>query len=209
MPNPRPEPSGTLTMVEVAALWLVAGGSVSTAPQAVAHAWAESSGRTAVTSSNPDGGTNVGLWQLDTKGVGSGHSVTDLKNPVINARLTVQGSDDGRNWGPWPDDWQAHIDAAHQAVGQLSDQAHQNGSGISGWAEHIWHDAGKDLGKAVGAVGNLLSLPSAVTGFLGDLEAPVHAALWLVNPGNWARILAGVFGFLLLGGGLIVLAKAA
>ena len=204
-----PAPSGTLTMVEIAALWIVAGGSVSTAPQAVAHAWAESSGRASVTSSNPDGGTNVGLWQLDTQGVGQGHSESDLKNPLINARLTVRGSDDGRNWGPWPDDWQAHIGAAQQAVSQLSDDAHKNGSGISGWAERIWHDAGKDIGKVAGTVENLLSLPSAVTDFLTDLEKPVHAALWLVNPGNWARILAGVFGFLLLGGGLYVLTKAA
>lgn len=196
-------------MVEVAALWIIAGGSVSTAPQAVAHAWAESSGETKVTSSNPDGGTNVGLWQLDTKGVGAGHSVTELQEPLINARLTVRGSDDGRNWGPWPDQWQEHIGAAQQAVQQLSSDAHSHNEGIGSWAEHLWHDAGKDIGKAVGVVGNLLSLPSSVTGFLGDLEAPVHAALWLINPGNWARILAGVFGFLLLGGGLIVLAKAA
>lgn len=206
---PAPTPQGVLTMVEVAALWLIAGGSVATAPEAVAHAWAESSGDVKVTSSNPDGGTNVGLWQLDTKGVGAGHTVAQLQDPVTNARLTVKGSDNGRNWGPWPDQWQEHIDQADQAVNDLSKQAQSHGEGISGWAEHLWKDAGKDISKVGKTVGGLLSLPSQVTDFLAALEKPVQAMMWIVNPTSWARIIAGIFGFLLLGAGLLTLMKAA
>ncbi len=60
-----------------------------------------------------------------------------------------------------------------------------------------------------GLLGQVLGLPKEVTGFLQALEKPVHAALWLVNPTSWARIIAAVAGFLLLGAGLVTLAKAA
>jgi hypothetical protein len=82
-------------------LWIEGGGSRSTAPIAAAIAMAESSGNTNAESDNPDGGTNVGPWQLDTNGVGAGHSVSELKDPVTNAQLAVKGSGDGRNWSDW------------------------------------------------------------------------------------------------------------
>jgi len=68
---------------------------------AAAVAMQESSGRTGVTSPNPDGGTNVGLWQLDTKGVGAGHTVEQLQDPATNARITIMGSANGTNWSHW------------------------------------------------------------------------------------------------------------
>jgi hypothetical protein len=61
----------------------------------------ESTGRPWVTSPNPDGGVNVGLWQLDTLGKGAGHSVAQLQDPLTNARVTVATTDDGANWTAW------------------------------------------------------------------------------------------------------------
>jgi hypothetical protein len=85
----------------IAALWEREGGSAATAANAACHAMQESSGRSWVTSSNPDGGTNVGYWQLDTKGKGAGYSVAQLQDPATNARVAVQATDDGTDWSAW------------------------------------------------------------------------------------------------------------
>lgn len=83
-------------------LWQQAGGSSATANNAACHAMQESSGNPKVTSSNPDGGTNVGLWQLDTPGgVGAGYSIAQLQNPLLNAQITVRATNNGTNWSQW------------------------------------------------------------------------------------------------------------
>jgi hypothetical protein len=82
-------------------LWQSAGGSAATANNAACHALQESSGDASITSPNPDGGTNVGLWQLDTKGVGAGHTVSQLQNPATNAMITVRGTRNGTDWSEW------------------------------------------------------------------------------------------------------------
>ena len=90
-----------LSYNQVKQLWTTAGGSQQTAAIAAAIAYAESSGIEGATSSNPDGGTNVGLWQLDTKGVGAGYTVEQLKDPDTNARITVLKTANGTNWNAW------------------------------------------------------------------------------------------------------------
>jgi len=90
------------TYAQLEQLWINNGGSKMTAPLAAAIAEAESSGRSDATSSNPDGGTNVGLWQLDTPGgVGAGHSVSALQDPNLNAQVAVRGSSGGSDWSEW------------------------------------------------------------------------------------------------------------
>lgn len=96
-----PSVSGNYSIPELEALWTSQGGSSNTAFEAANIAMAESSGRPAVTSSNPDGGTNVGLWQLDTKGVGSGYTVQQLQDPATNARLTIMHTANGTVWTQW------------------------------------------------------------------------------------------------------------
>jgi hypothetical protein len=86
---------------QIKALWTGNGGAAARANVAAAVAMQESSGRTGVTSPNPDGGTNVGLWQLDTKGVGAGHTVEQLADPATNCRITIMGSANGTNWSHW------------------------------------------------------------------------------------------------------------
>ena len=82
-------------------IWTANGGHDTTKNIAAAIALAESGGDSSATSKNPDGGTNVGLWQLDTKGVGAGHTISDLQDPNTNARVTVLGSANGTNWSQW------------------------------------------------------------------------------------------------------------
>jgi Lysozyme like domain len=100
--GPAPVVSGgTYNTAQLKQLWQAAGGSAASATNAACHAMQESSGRASVTSSNPDGGINVGLWQLDTKGVGAGHTVAQLQDPMTNAQITVKATGDGANWSEW------------------------------------------------------------------------------------------------------------
>jgi hypothetical protein len=92
---------GTYGHASLEQLWTGNGGSPSTANVAAAVAMAESGGRAGVTSSNPDGGVNVGLWQLDTRGKGSGYTVAQLSNPQTNAHVAIMGSANGTDWSAW------------------------------------------------------------------------------------------------------------
>jgi hypothetical protein len=98
-----PAVAGLYTTATLGTLWTSQGGSTSTAFEAANIAMAESSGNPKVTSANPDGGTNVGLWQLDTKGVGSGYTVAQLQDPATNARVTIMNTANGTNWSEWAD----------------------------------------------------------------------------------------------------------
>lgn len=98
---PPPGPGGTYSDSQLQSLWRLAGGNPAAARTASCIAMHESSGNPDATSANPDGGTNVGLWQLDTKGKGAGHTVEQLKDPLTNARVAVQGSSNGNDWSAW------------------------------------------------------------------------------------------------------------
>jgi len=91
------------TSASIAALWVACGGPSDTAKFASQVAMAESSGSATVTSPNPDGGTNVGLFQLDTLGVGAGHTIAELQNPVTNTRITIAATNGGLDWYQWAD----------------------------------------------------------------------------------------------------------
>lgn len=92
---------GSYSNAQLQQLWTSNGGDPSKAGTAACIAMHESGGRAAVTSGNPDGGTNVGLWQLDTRGVGSGYTVAQLQDPNTNARLAIMGSRNGTDWADW------------------------------------------------------------------------------------------------------------
>lgn len=102
LPAPLPNQKGTYSNSQLQSLWKMAGGSSSTAAVAACIAQHESGGNATVTSRNPDGGTNVGLWQLDTPGgKGAGYTVAQLQNALTNARVAVKGSSDGTDWSAW------------------------------------------------------------------------------------------------------------
>jgi lysozyme-like protein len=196
----------TLTIAQLEALWIKAGGPAAKAPVAASVAMAESSGRTAVTSSNPDGGVNVGPWQLDTKGKGAGKTVAQLQNPLTNAQLAVKGSSGGADWSAWATyasgAYSSFMTAATSAIGTVEHDV----EGVLKGVENIASGAAGAVGSLVGQV---LGLPSQVTGLFTALERPVQALMWIINPANVARVIAGVLGFLLLGAGLITLGLAA
>jgi hypothetical protein len=100
-PTPAAPTSGIWNRATVTALWISAGGPPGAARNAVCHAQQESGYNSRVTSANPDGGINVGLWQLDTRGVGAGFSVAQLQNPFTNARITVKATRGGQDWADW------------------------------------------------------------------------------------------------------------
>jgi len=86
----------------VAKLWVSLGGDPSKASVAACIASHESSGNPNATSANPDGGTNVGLFQLDTPGgKGAGYTVDQLKDPVLNTKITIRATNNGRDWSAW------------------------------------------------------------------------------------------------------------
>lgn len=94
--------AGTYTHAQLEQLWQQAGGSAATANNAACHAIQESDGNPQATSANPDGGTNAGLWQLDTPGgVGAGYTVAELQNALNNARITVMATRNGTDWSDW------------------------------------------------------------------------------------------------------------
>lgn len=93
---------GFYTHSQLEQLWVSAGGPPGAANNAACHGDQESGGNPRATSGNPDGGTNVGLWQLDTPGgKGAGYSVSQLMNPLLNARITVRATNGGRDWSAW------------------------------------------------------------------------------------------------------------
>jgi hypothetical protein len=98
-----PAVAGDYDLASLQTLWISQGGSGQTAFEAANIAIAESGGQPAVQSNNPDGGTNVGLWQLDTKGVGSGYTIAQLSDPATNCRITVMATANGTNWSEWAD----------------------------------------------------------------------------------------------------------
>jgi len=62
-----------------------------------------------------------------------------------------------------------------------------------------------------GGGGGLLSLflPPGVTAFFDDATQFAQGLMWLLNPENWMRIIAGAFGVLLAGAGILFLVRAA
>jgi hypothetical protein len=96
-----PAGAGSYSSAGVEKLWTSNGGPANTAAFAAAIAMAESSGSAKVTSANPDGGTNVGVFQLDTRGVGAGYTVAELQDANLNTQVTIMATGGGVNWSGW------------------------------------------------------------------------------------------------------------
>lgn len=126
-----------LSVSQIKALWLAAGGPASEAVNMTAISLAESSGYTGAW--NPGrsgaGGTNsteysVGLWQINTL-AHRNYSVEQLKDPQINAQEAVriynlQGK---RAWGAWTDGrYRAFMDEAQAAAGDVPSGNGSDGS---------------------------------------------------------------------------------
>lgn len=113
--NPGSTPAGVFSSADMVSFWAACGGDPARAQFAAGVMMAESSGNPKITSSNPDGGTNVGLFQLDTRGVGAGHTVAELQDPTKNTQITIMATRNGTDWVDWADPF---VDA-HGTKGNL------------------------------------------------------------------------------------------
>lgn len=92
----------------------------------------------------------------------------------------------------------------HQVPLDASYKAHVVGYGRAPGA------AGGGAGGSSGGGGLLgLFLPAPVLQMFTDAETLAQSMMWLINPENWARIMAGAFGFFLAIFGLGFLVAAA
>jgi hypothetical protein len=163
------------TYAQLEQLWINNGGSRAKAPLAAAIAEAESSGRSDVTSPNPDGGTNVGPWQLDTLGKGSGHTVAQLQDPNTNAAVAVSGSSNGTDWSAW----ETYVNGAYKKFMNGATSPDPNVPGGSGGSATLTAASGSDC-------------------LIGPFP---HTSWCLLNKGQ-GRALIG--GSMLVAGGLIM-----
>jgi hypothetical protein len=180
---------------------------------AAAVGMAESSGRTWVTSPNPDGGTNVGIWQLDTPGgKGAGYTVEQLADPWVNAQAMAKGSGNGQDWSAW----QTYADgtqAQYMPAALTAATAEQN-HGPS-WIDGVLHSVESPFRwvaqAAGGAAGSGVSslLPAPVTDFFDTADQFAQGMIWIINPANWMRVVAGGAGLVLAVAGVVVLVRAA
>lgn len=85
-----------LSVDEIKALWIQAGGNPQNAAIAAAVALAESAGKTDAAPVNGNGSVDRGLWQIN-----SVHGAQSTLDPLGNARAAVAISDNGANWKPW------------------------------------------------------------------------------------------------------------
>jgi hypothetical protein len=114
----------TLTHSDAAEICAVAGWVHATA-EPVCIIFAESSGRTDITSANPDGNRNVGIFQVDTVNVAHPEY---LKDPVYNANVAY------RMWRADGGTFSKHWSTASKCAGKsgnepLSDEASPVGVG--------------------------------------------------------------------------------
>lgn len=93
---------GSYSSSDIEKLWIQEGGNPAKASIAACIVSHESGGNPLATSSNPDGGTNVGLFQLDTPGgKGAGYSISQLQNASLNTRIAIRATNNGNDWSAW------------------------------------------------------------------------------------------------------------
>lgn len=68
---------------------------------------------------------------------------------------------------------------------------------------------GGTAGGSPGGLGGLLAIPDTITGAFDTAQQLAHGALWLINPENQTRIIAGMFGFVFLIAAIVFLSGAA
>lgn len=187
----------TLSVASLQLLARSAGWTGMDVYRAVAVALAESSGDPNATSANPDGGTNVGLWQLDTRGEGSGYTVRQLQDPLTNASVAWRG------WHADGNTFRVHWSTANdgtaaarmvQASGGAATAADFSAQGIS--AGDIATALSGGLYPVVaGAASSAAGATSGVP-VLGQLSKISED---LTTPAFWGRV-----ALLLVGGALVV-----
>lgn len=219
----------TLSFAQLESVWIQAGGSSAMAPLMAAIALAESSGNPNATNPTDNGGrqTSWGLWQISN----GDHSqpAPNWNDPVENARLAL-GKLQSQGLGAWgtydsgayrqflqgnvpPDP--SGIPAGGGGTGG-STGGGPGGGGTVLPADLLDNPLGtliQGLAGQGGTVGGLAGFLGGIGAFIGNLDSGLatffKGVLWLVNPMNWLRIIAGIVGTVALIIGLVFVAKAA
>jgi Lysozyme like domain len=95
-PGTAPTNAPTYTQGQLQQLWIQAGGNPAYSLIASAIAMAESSGRSGAIDNDSNGTQDQGLWQIN-----SSHGLSNMFNPLANARAAISISSNGTNWEPW------------------------------------------------------------------------------------------------------------
>jgi hypothetical protein len=162
-----------------------AGWTGNDAITATAVALAESSGSTTITSKNPDGGVNVGLFQLDTPhGEGSGYTVAQLQDPALNAKVAYAA------WVADGKTFTKHWSSATNGAAQAQQVTAANAATAAA-------PGGGATGGVAGTVTSLVKLTEQAAGLLQ----------WLTVPANWGRVALVLVGAVLAVAGLNAVAK--
>lgn len=192
----HPKNGVAFNLSELAVLNMSVGFPREEVARATGIIMAESGGRPTVTSHNPDGNQNVGLFQIDTATAAGIGRRGNLKDPVYNARTAYLLWDHGgrgtKGWGIW----ETFVTGAYK---KYMDQV----PGIFG--PHLTGATNSDPFGSGGAVDNAASgvahAASAVPDFLGHLGV-------IFQGGFWLRVLQGLAGLILIGVGLVMAGKS-
>lgn len=190
--------------VDVARVAHTAGFPDSELVTAVAIAFAESSFDSNATHRNDDGSTDYGLWQIN-----SVHGYAELgsgawANPTVNAQLAYRVWN-AQGWNAWsthkPTDpvGYARYNAAIPAATAYVTAALGPGAAAAG--------AAGAAGGAVSGVGGAVS--DATSAAVAIAREPLAALKFAEQPRFWQRAAMFMIGTVLIGGGLLLLAKVA
>lgn len=187
------------TFAQLVEIATQAGFPADQAPTAAAIALAESSGNAGASHVNSNGSTDYGLWEINSVH-GALLAGKNWRDPVVNAQMAFRvWSDAGRKWSPWS----TYKSGAYTKY--LNGNAPATGSAGAGGA----------LGSASGTISGGITDPFAgVTAALDGIGSSFQSvagiatmASKLALPQTWVRIMSGVFGAVLLGFGLVMLAR--
>lgn len=203
-----------LTYAQLESVWEQGGGSPSLAPLMAAIALAESSGDPDSTNPTDNDGTQTswGLWQISTGT--HAEPAPNWNDPVENARLAVaKYKEQGLGaWGTYDSGaykqyLQGNVPAGtYTDTGGAGTAAASTGAGFSlSWLDPfgVTSDVATVIADVMGPISNTLQ------DFWRGFNVMMRAVVWLVQPSNWLRIIAGVGGVLLLPAAVFFLATAA
>lgn len=203
------QPEGKVFLTsQVAAYWLLAGGSPLDLPVALAIALAESSVSNAVNDSpgetppGESGCASVGIWQINHCPGRETYPRADLLDPLFNARKAVGKRNSPRGW----DHWTQYRNGAYLEYLDRSSVRSAINATVNASEEELRRTAEFGSESALGGVeGEFLpGIPdSAIPGLdtvTGWVEALGDLLGRLLDPGFWRRV-----GLILAGAALLIL----
>lgn len=205
-----------LSYAQIEAAWIQGGGSPSLAPLMAAIAEAESSGDPTSTNPTDNNGTQTswGLWQISTGT--HAEPAPNWNDPIENARLAVAKlhSQGLSAWGTY--DTGAYRQYLQGSV-PPSDSVPGAGSvGASSPSATIQNAGFLGIPGPQDVVPSKTDLSGLITGavnFMANAQAAINGGMeiivFLLNPANWVRLLAGALGVVALVAGLVFVVKAA